>query len=197
MYAILNLGALKFSTLYKNCFFLWVLLKCPPVPRNCRECKYTYRYMLPPINSAHNTLRPRQNGRRFPDDTFISIFLKENVRVSIKISLKFVPKGPINNIQALVQIMAWRRSGDKPLSEPMMVSLLTHICVTRPQWDKGLNRLWKACISRPFFLKAGRSSCGYVSFQAINFFLPLAYFTFQGIFNMLFLSSISNTCSDC
>ena len=48
--------------------------------------------------------------------------------------LKFVPKGPINNIPALVQIMAWRRPGDKPLSEPMMVSLLTHICVTRLQW---------------------------------------------------------------
>ena len=30
--------------------------------------------------------------------------------------------------------MACRRPGDKPLSEPMMVSLLTHICVTRPQW---------------------------------------------------------------
>ena len=58
----------------------------------------------------------------------------ENVRVSIKISLKFVPKGPINNIPALVQIMAWRRPSDKPLSEPMMVSSLTHICVTRPQW---------------------------------------------------------------
>ena len=81
-----------------------------------------------------NTLRPRQNGRRFADDTFKRIFLNENVRISIKISLKFVPKGPINNIPALVQIMAWRRSGDKPLSEPMMVSLLTHICVTRPQW---------------------------------------------------------------
>ena len=39
---------------------------------------------------------------------------------SDKISLKFVPKGPINNIPALVQIMAWRRKGDKPLSEPMM-----------------------------------------------------------------------------
>ena len=52
----------------------------------------------------------------------------------IKISLKFVPKGPINNIPALAQIMAWRRPGDKPLSEPMMVSLTTHICVTRPQW---------------------------------------------------------------
>ena len=43
-----------------------------------------------------------------------------------------VPKGPINNIPAMVLIMAWRRSGDKPLSEPMMVSLPTHICFTRP-----------------------------------------------------------------
>ena len=84
--------------------------------------------------SRLNTLRPRQNGRRFADDTFKRIFLNENVRISIKISLKFVPKGPINNNPALVQIMAWRRSGDKPLTEPMMVSLLTHICVTRPQW---------------------------------------------------------------
>ena len=49
------------------------------------------------------------------------------------ISLKFVPKVRINNISPLVQIMAWCRSGDKPLSEPVMVSLLTHICVTRPQ----------------------------------------------------------------
>ena len=79
-------------------------------------------------------LRPRQNGRRIADDTFKRIFLNKNVRISIEISLKFVPKGPINNIPALVQIVAWRRSGDKPLSEPMMVSLLTHICVTRPQW---------------------------------------------------------------
>ena len=51
-------------------------------------------------------------------------------------SLKFVPKVRINNIPSLVQIMAWRRPGDKPLSEPMMVSLLTQICVTRPQWVK-------------------------------------------------------------
>ena len=39
---------------------------------------------------------------------------------------------PINNIPALVQIMARRWTGDKPLSEPMMVSLLTHVCVIRP-----------------------------------------------------------------
>ena len=81
-----------------------------------------------------NTMGPRQDGRHFPDDIFKCIFLNENIRISIKISLKFVPKGPINNIPALVQIMAWRRPGDKPLSEPMMVSLMTHICVTWPQW---------------------------------------------------------------
>ena len=68
-----------------------------------------------------NTLRPRQDGRLFPDDIFICIFLNENEWNSIKISLKFVPTVPINNIPALVQIMAWRRLGDKPLSEPMMV----------------------------------------------------------------------------
>ena len=79
-----------------------------------------------------NTLRPRQNGRHFTDDTFKRIFMNENSRIPIKISLNFVPKGPINNIQALVQIMAWRRPGDKPLSEPMLVSLLTPMCVTRP-----------------------------------------------------------------
>ena len=67
--------------------------------------------------SLINTLRPRQNGRRFTDDTFQRIFLNGNVKFSIKISLKFVPKGQINNIPALVQIMAWRRPGDKPLSE--------------------------------------------------------------------------------
>ena len=81
-----------------------------------------------------NTLRPRQNGRHFADDIFKPIFLNENIRISTKISLKFVSKGPINNIPALVLIMAWRRPGYKPLSEPMMVRSLTHICVTRPQW---------------------------------------------------------------
>ena len=79
-----------------------------------------------------NTLRPRQNGRHFPDDIFKWIFLNENVWISSKISLKFVPWGTINNIWALVQIMAWRRPSDKPLSEPMMVRLMTHICIIQP-----------------------------------------------------------------
>ena len=67
-----------------------------------------------------NPLRPRQNRRHFADDVFKCNFLNENVWIPIIISLKFVPKGPINNIPALIQIMAWRQTGDKPLSEPMM-----------------------------------------------------------------------------
>ena len=75
-------------------------------------------------------------AHHFADDIFKCIFLYENVLILIKISLNFIPKGPINNIPALVEIMAWRQPGDKPLSEPMVVILLTHIYVIRPQWVK-------------------------------------------------------------
>ena len=54
------------------------------------------------------------------DNIFKRVFLNEKTRISIKISLKFVLKGPINKIPAVVQIMAWRRPGDKPLSETML-----------------------------------------------------------------------------
>ena len=60
--------------------------------------------------SCINTMRPIQNGRHFADDTFKHIFLKKNVEISIKISLEFVPKGPINNIPALVQIIGRRQA---------------------------------------------------------------------------------------
>ena len=85
-----------------------------------------------------NTLRPRQNGCHFAEDSFKCIFLNENFRISNKFSLNFVPKGPNNNKLALVQIMAWCRPGNKPLSEPMMVRSVTHICVVRIQWVKGI-----------------------------------------------------------
>ena len=120
------------------------------------HCFWNY---LPPVTII--TLRPSRNEQHFADDIFKRIFFNENVWISIKISLKFVLKGPINNIPALVQIMAWRRPGDKPLSEPMMVRLLMHICwdyytivvsdicFTRPQWvmhaiPAKLWNIWKA-----------------------------------------------------
>ena len=86
------------------------------------------------------TLRPSQNQRHFPDISKC-IFLNENISILIKIYLKFVPMGPINNIPASVQIIAWCQSGDKPLSEQMMVILLTHIYVIRPQLIKVLRPL--------------------------------------------------------
>ena len=68
------------------------------------------------------------------DDILKYISLNEKVWISIKISLEFVPKVPINNIPALLQIMAWCQPGDKPLSEPMMV----YWCICVPL---GLNQL--------------------------------------------------------
>ena len=83
-----------------------------------------------------NTLRPGQDGRHFANDSFTCIFVNENCCILIEFSLKYVCKGPIDNNQALVKILAWRRSGDKPLSEPMMGKFGAHICVSRPQWVK-------------------------------------------------------------
>ena len=73
------------------------------------------------LRSPVNTCRPRQNGRHFPDDIFKWIFLNDNEKISIEISLKLVWKVPIYNIPALVQITAWLRPGDKLLFEPLLV----------------------------------------------------------------------------
>ena len=67
-----------------------------------------------------NTLRPRHDGCHFTDNIFKYIILNENVWISTDILQKFIPKGLIDNTAALVQIMAWRRSGAMPLFEPMM-----------------------------------------------------------------------------
>ena len=83
-----------------------------------------------------NTVRLRPNGCYFADAIFRCISLNENFRISNKSLLKYVPQGLIDNMAALVQIMAWHRLGDKSLSEPIMVSLLTHICITQLQWVK-------------------------------------------------------------
>ena len=106
---------------------------CHHVPRNI--CHRHNHYIMTGVN----TLGPRQHRRRFADDIFNCIFFNENCCALIKTSLKYVRKGPIDNNPVLVQIMAWRRLGDKPFSEPIMVSLPTHICVARPQW---VNNMW-------------------------------------------------------
>ena len=54
------------------------------------------------------------------DDNFKCIFFNENDRILIRISLKFVPRSPNDNKPALVEVMAWRQRGDKPLPELML-----------------------------------------------------------------------------
>ena len=77
-----------------------------------------------------NTLRQRQNSRHFTDSIFKHIFLNEDIKISIDISMKFVPNSQIDNIPTLFQIMAWRWQGDKSLSEIMMVVSLLIIYVS-------------------------------------------------------------------
>ena len=106
--------------------------RCAQSPLSCAWVWWGIDSMLH-ISFQINTFRTRQDGRHFAN-IFECIFLNEDISISINISLTFVPEEQINNFPALVQIMAWWWPGDKPLSEPMMVNLLTHACLTRPQW---------------------------------------------------------------
>ena len=54
------------------------------------------------------------------NDNFKCNFLNENDKIPIRISLKFILNSPIDNKPALVQVMDWRRTGDKLLPEPML-----------------------------------------------------------------------------
>ena len=96
----------------------------------------TNEFMLPSLN----TLRPRQNGRHFADDISKHISLNENFWIWNKISLKYVPLGLIDNMAALVQVMAWRQPGDMPLSEAMFVYWCIHVSLRLSE----LNGNWRS-----------------------------------------------------
>ena len=70
---------------------------------------HLYGYINPPPPPPPP---PGQNGRHFADDVFKYILLNKKFCILIQISLKFVHKGPIDNKWALVQVMAWSRTGD-------------------------------------------------------------------------------------
>ena len=75
-----------------------------------------------------NSSLPSQNGRDFAEDIFRCIFMNDKFWILIRISLNFDSKGPIDNNLELVQIMAWCRTGDKPLYQPMLIQFIdTHM----------------------------------------------------------------------
>ena len=102
------------------------------------KCTYFY-YDDHCYSNFMNTLRPRQICGHFTDDIFKCIFLNENVWFCLRFHWNLFLRFEWKNTPALVQIMAWRWPGDKPVSEPMMDGLLTHICGTRLQWVNCLN----------------------------------------------------------
>ena len=111
-----------------------------------RNTAYTEQHHSPSkvMYISFNILRPQQNGSHFPDN-YKYIFTRGNMWIAIKLSLKCASKGPINNIPALVQIKAWYR--------PMMVSLLTHIYVTRPPWVDLIKLIYVSFLSFSVYLK--------------------------------------------
>ena len=110
-----------------------------PAPLNFMFCPLSQKFALFSISTHWGRDKV---AAIFPDDIFTCIFLNETLWISLKIALKFAPKIRINNIQIML-------GADKPSSEPMVVSLLTHKCVTRSQWVK----TWKSIFHR---LKSGQ-----------------------------------------
>ena len=73
---------------------------------------------------------------------FTWIFLNENDRIQIQISLRFVPRSPLDSKPAVIQVMARHRTGDKPLSEPMMTQF-TDAYIYAALWEEeSTNPLW-------------------------------------------------------
>ena len=104
------------------CLFVDAGIGCKQWP-----CITLYKLSLLPNSLGQNQLNsssPGQNGRHFADDIFKCNFVNEKFCISIRISLKFVHKDPISHNQAFVWVMAWCRTGDKPLPEPMLIQYI-------------------------------------------------------------------------
>ena len=69
----------------------------------------------------NSLLSPWTKWQPFTDDIFKCIFMNNKYCILIQTSLKFVPKGLIDNKAVLVQVMAWHQISDKPLSGPMLI----------------------------------------------------------------------------
>ena len=134
--------------------YLWtyVVLSRGKFHMNCSRIKLiefeNFAFKITPRGQLVNTLRPGQDGRHFGRQHFRLHFLEWNFFNFTQNFTEICYLDLIDNMSALVQIMAWPRTGDKPLSEAMLlccvdayVSLslnklthwgwVTHICVSK------------------------------------------------------------------
>ena len=92
---------------------------------------------VPPVCRGREALRPRQDGCYFADDILQCMSPIKKFEFCLKFHWTLFQRLPSDNNSALVQIMAWRRAGDKPLSGPMMT------------WIVGLNMLMRMWCTIP------------------------------------------------
>ena len=106
----------------------------------CKEPRHQQQCVEMQVVLEYSNLSTRNSLIQWGQDKMVAIlasnifrciFLNENIQILTKISQNFVPKGPINNIPALIQITA---SWHTPVDKPLMVSLQMYICIIRPQW---------------------------------------------------------------
>ena len=83
-----------------------------------------------PVNSPHKGPVTR---KMLPFDDVI-MFMNENLCILIWISLKYVPKGSIENKSAMVQVIVCRRTGDNRYLNQCLPSSPTHMCMIRERW---------------------------------------------------------------
>ena len=109
----------------------------PPTSFQSKICDLAVKQQSPSqMQSILTHLPPGQNSRHFRRRHFKCIFLYKNDRIPIWISMKFVPRCPIDNITAFVQLMAWRRPGDKPITEPMLTHFIDAYMGHSGRWVK-------------------------------------------------------------
>ena len=122
-----SLWSWAISKLYYQCFFVADLsytdsLATHRSQTNSSNCiDYWSREWSGFSNGQINSFHLDKMAAILADDKFSCNFVNENDRIPIQISLKFVPRNPIDSKPALVQVMAWCWSGDKPLPEPMLI----------------------------------------------------------------------------
>ena len=109
--AKMNVGQIWYDS--KRRMLVWMKSNCRVTGYFAHAHAQAYRF---PTSPLVNSSPLNKMAAILEDDIFSSVFLNETDRIPIQISLKFVPRSPIDNKAAFVQVMAWRRTGDKPLS---------------------------------------------------------------------------------
>ena len=122
----IGINLMPFDTFRLSKFnILFTKITCVKVFKQCAKMFSIWPHLLESSTGYTLTyLTLDKMAANLADDIFNCILLNENDRIPIQISLKYVPRTPVDNMPVVVQVMAWRWTGDKPLPEPMMTRFI-------------------------------------------------------------------------